>query len=301
MSQDKALSIPNSTQVLAERVVADLASPHSRRAYTRQLNNFLAQLDGPITPEGIRRYLDARKAAGMGKRETNQALYAIKKLAKKAQQAGKLDMSIWYEIDSMRGEKIASVKYGNRLSLEQVQTLLDTPDKATLMGKRDRALMGVMLGAGLRRTEASLLEFKHLTQIAGHWRIVDVPAKHGKYVNAKLASWAKQLIDSWAKSAGIRKGRIFLAMGKHGTLLKERRGIDARTIYQIVTKYAPEGIAPHDLRRSFATLARYGGAPLEGIKTDLGHEDLSTTDKYIGDMPDSAPPSGDFIMVELAH
>ena len=63
-------------------------------------------------------------------------------------------------------------------------------------------------------------------------------------------------------------------------------GLTEQAIYNIVTDYAvrleKQGIAPHDLRRTFAKLAHKGGSPIDQIQLSLGHDSIQTTEKYLG-------------------
>ena len=67
---------------------------------------------------------------------------------------------------------------GNWLSQKQAQTLLNTPDITTLKGLRDRAIIAVLLGCGLRRSEVAALTFGHIQQRDGRWVILDLVSKH---------------------------------------------------------------------------------------------------------------------------
>ena len=63
-------------------------------------------------------------------------------------------------------------------------------------------------------------------------------------------------------------------------------GITEQAIYNVVAEYAEklenDGIAPHDLRRTFAKLAHKGGSPIDQIQLSLGHDSIQTTEKYLG-------------------
>jgi site-specific recombinase XerD len=69
--------------------------------------------------------------------------------------------------------------FGNWLSLQQAQALLNTPDIRTRKGLRDRAIFAVLLGCGLRRSELASLSVKHIQMRDSRWCIVDLIGKHG--------------------------------------------------------------------------------------------------------------------------
>jgi site-specific recombinase XerD len=66
------------------------------------------------------------------------------------------------------------VRLGNWLTAEEARRFWQTTDANTLKGKRDRAILAVLLGCGLRRRELADLEFSHLQQREEHWAIVDL-------------------------------------------------------------------------------------------------------------------------------
>jgi len=117
-----------------------------------------------------------------------------------------------------------------------------------------------------------------------------------------VPGWTKALVDQWASAAGLCSGRVLRRFRKGGWLvyettadgITEPRGMSADAIADVVATYArPLGwdLAPHDLRRTFAKLARGGQAPLEQIQLALGHQSIQTTQRYLGselDLTDAA-------------
>ena len=80
-------------------------------------------------------------------------------------------------------------------------------------------------------------------------------------------------------------------------------GISAQAIWNLVEKHAGAAhlvIAPHDLRRTYAKLARKRGAAIEQIQITLGHVSLDTTRNYLGDDLDLENAPSDFIDIRLA-
>jgi site-specific recombinase XerD len=94
-------------------------------------------------------------------------------------------------ICSVRGAKVHDTRIGNWLSREQVQELLDAPDRETLKGARGGALLAVLLGAGLRRSEVVALRVEDLQEREGRWLIVDVVDKGGRVRSVPIAPWLK--------------------------------------------------------------------------------------------------------------
>jgi site-specific recombinase XerD len=97
-----------------------------------------------------------------------------------------------------QGVKTIGVRVGSWLSLRQAQDLLRAPDITTMKGLRDRAMLAVLLGCGLRRSEVAGLTFAHIQQRDGRWCIVDLVGKHGRVRTTPMPTWVKLAIDAWS-------------------------------------------------------------------------------------------------------
>ena len=106
------------------------------------------------------------------------------------------------------------------------------PDPNTLKGKRDRALLGILLGCGLRRKEAAELDVAHLQRREDHWAIVDLVGKARHIRTVPVPDWVKGAIDSWLVSAGVSEGRVFRCVCRAG---KTRgTGVTERVVWHVV-------------------------------------------------------------------
>src|SRR5439155_15033974 len=103
----------------------------------------------------------------------NGRLAAIRRLAYEAADSGLLSPDLAAGIRRVKGPKNLGVRLGNWLTAEQARALLQVPDSNTLKGKRDRALLAVLLGCGLRRREAAELDVAHIQRRENHWAIMD--------------------------------------------------------------------------------------------------------------------------------
>lgn len=102
---------------------------------------------------------------------------AVRKLAAEAADNGLLAPELAAGIARVKSAKSVGIRAGNWLSLRQAQALLSAPDLATVKGLRDRAILAVLLGCGLRRSEVAALSFSHFQQRDGRWCVVE--SKHG--------------------------------------------------------------------------------------------------------------------------
>ena len=271
-----------------QMVLDGLPSEHSRRAYERALQDFFAWHRGLGRPQlnkaVVQRYAAELRDAGMASSSINQRLSAIRKLASEAADNGALDPQIAGGIRTVKGARREGRRTGNWLTREEAQQWLNAPDVYTLKGKRDQALLAVLIGCGLRRAEVASLAFTHIQQRDGRWVLVDLIGKRDKIRSVPMPNWAKAAIDEWSMAAGVAEGLIFRAVNKGNKATGD--GVTPQAIYNVIVGYAAElkkhGVAPHDLRRTFAKLAHKGGSPVDQIQLSLGHESIQTTEEYLG-------------------
>jgi site-specific recombinase XerD len=269
-------------------VLDGLPSEHSRRAYERALMDFFrwhAKVGRPALNKAlVQRYVTELRDVGLSSSSVNQRLSAIRKLVVEAADNGALDSQIAGGIRAIKGARQEGRRTGNWLTREQAQSWLGAPDTRSLKGLRDRALLAVLIGCGLRRAEAANLTLEHIQQRDGRWVLVDLIGKRDKVRSVSMPNWTKAAIDSWSTKAGVIEGFVFRAVNKGGHVVGD--GITPQAIRNIVADYAEKlkhaGVAPHDLRRTFAKLAYKGGAALDQIQLSLGHESIQTTEDYLG-------------------
>jgi integrase len=141
----------------------------------------------------------------------------------------------------------------------------------TNKGKRDRALLALLVGCGLRRQELAGLRIEDIQQRDGRWCIVDLAGKGNRIRTVPMPSWAKAAVDEWLAAAGFSAGPVLGAVNKGDRITGQ--GMSAQSIYESVDAYGNDlgaSLAPHDVRRTFAKLAHKGRAPLEQIQIALG-------------------------------
>lgn len=268
-------------QPIVNLVTDAVTSHHTKRAYGRALKDFIAwyQIHGAgLNKATVQNHIAALRCAGIPPSSINQRLAAIRKLAREAADNGLIDHATAQSICRVEGVRVEGQRLGAWLTREQAQTLLQLPDVRTVKGLRDRAILAVLLGCGLRRDECAGLRIGHIQEREGRFVIVDLTGKRNKTRSIPMPGWAKMAVDAWLWEAGVSSGLVFRRVGGSS-------GITAATIYDVVCFYAAQlGIdaKPHDLRRTFAKLAHQGGAALEQIQLSLGHSSIQTTERYLG-------------------
>src|SRR5712692_6504451 len=233
-------------------VLDSVSSPITKRVYNMALNEFMnwyTQAPRPgfskATVSAWRASLEARK---LGSSSIIIRMSAIRKLAGEAVDNGLLAPELAAGIARVKSVKSVGIRTGNWLSLRQAQALLSTPDPTTIKGLRDRAILAVLLGCGLRRSDVASLTLRHIQQRDGRWCIVDLKGKHGRIRTAPIPTWVKVAIDAWTSASYVADGYLFRPVNRADAVAGERLG--EKIVWQMLQQHAlaigAPGIAPHD-------------------------------------------------------
>jgi integrase len=287
-------------------VLDSVSSPITKRVYNLGLDEFFSwygqEPRAGFTKATVSAWRVALEARGLGAVSINVRITAVRKLAVEAADNGLLAPELANGITRVKGVASKGVRLGNWLSLKQAQALRNAPDIATTKGLRDRAIIAVLLGCGLRRSEVAALTLKHIQQRDGRWCIVDLVGKHGRVRTVPMPVWVKVAIDAWAGPAGVVDGRVFRAVNRGGHALGA--ALSEKVVWQMLRPYAAAagvpGIAPHDCRRTAAKLCRAAGGELEQIQLLLGHASVQTTERYLGTKQDLVHAPNDGIKLRVA-
>lgn len=216
----------------------------------------------------------------------NVRLAAVRRLAYEAADAGLLSPELAAGIRRVKGAKRLGKRVGNWLTLDQARSLIhhNGDDNLDLRGKRDRAIIAVLLGCGLRRAECVGLRVEDLQLREDHWIIADLVGKAKHVRTVPVPAWVKNVIDHWTDAAEITSGYLFRKVMRTDKTGVER--LSAKAIWHIVKRSAKRAgidrLAPHDLRRSCAKFCHMAGGELEQIQFLLGHVSVQTTEQYLG-------------------
>jgi site-specific recombinase XerC len=169
------------------------------------LNEFLAlfkQAPRPgFTKATVSAWRVSLEARGLGSSSIIIRMSAIRKLAAEAADNGPLAPALAAGIEGHPRGKLAVATSGPSTAQRTGHR-----DSARL---RDRAIVAVLLGCGLRRSEGSALTFTHVQQRDGRWCIVDLSGKHGRVRTMPMPTWVKVAIDAWTSAASISDGCVF--------------------------------------------------------------------------------------------
>ena len=273
----------------AKRAVLNtLGSPESNRAYAFAIDDFVewycSEPRLAFSKPVVLRYRLELEARRLAPSTINLRLAAVRRLAYEAADTGLLSPELAAGIQRVKGAKKLGVRLGNWLNVDQCRSLLQAPDTQSPKGRRDRAILAMLLGCGLRRAELAKLEVRDLQQREEHWAVVDLMGKGRHIRTVPVPDWVKSAVDTWTASAKIVDGRLFRSVNRFGSVWGT--GITEKVVWHIVKHCAKQAgiqqLAPHDCRRTCARLCHAAGGELEQIQFLLGHVSVETTERYLG-------------------
>jgi integrase len=203
-------------------VLNSLTSLQSRRSYQHAMDVFIEwycseprlALNRAVVL-GYRLQLEAKKLAAS---TINVRLAAVRRLAYEAADTGLLSPELVAGIRRVKGVPQLGRRVGNWLSPAEGEQLLSGAKDETLRHKRDAAIVSLLLGCGLRRSEVVALAVGDIQKREDHWAIVDMVGKAGHVRTVPVPAWVKTAVDCWTESAPIANGRLFRSIRKNGTV-----------------------------------------------------------------------------------
>ena len=283
----KVLRIPDLEQS-KHAVLNSLPAKASQESYGHAIDEFISwSCSEPrlaFNRSVVLRYRFFLEQRNLAPSTINVRLAAVRRLAYEAADTGLLSPELAAGIARVKGAKRLGVRIGNWLTVEQGKALLRASCSETLRGKRDRAILAVLLGCGLRRAETVGIRMQDLQLREEHWVIADLVGKGRHIRTVPMPLWVKRAIDEWTVRAKITEGYVFRRVNRHGVVRGD--GITPKAIWHVVKAAARRAgilsLAPHDLRRTCARLCHLAGGELEQIQFLLGHVSIQTTERYLG-------------------
>ena len=156
-----------------------------------------------FTRETVQRYRAHLEARGLAPSSLNLYLTVLRKLAQEAAANRILSQDIAASIIAVKGTRQKGTRLGTWLTLEQAHALLRAPAGDGLRARRDQALLALLVGCGLRRSELASLELGRIQQREGRWVIVDLQGKRSRVRSVPMPAWAKAAVDRWTAVAAI--------------------------------------------------------------------------------------------------
>ena len=275
---------------MLERFVDFLAlekgsSPRTQEAYARDVSRFVdfslirgaaAPID--VTPKILREFVYQLKDLGLSAASIRRNVAAVRSYFRFLVGDGHVVRDPSERLDTpKRWRTLPEV-----LTVEEIRKLLAAPTMDDPLYFRDRAMLEIAYGAGLRVSEWTGISVKDVMLDEGLVRVFGKGSKErlvpiGRNAIAALAIYTRELRPNLARSGSAARSMLFL--NARGAPLS-RMGA-----WKILRKYVKRAgltktVSPHTLRHSFATHLLEGGADLRAVQEMLGHADISTTQIY---------------------
>ena len=254
-------------------------SPNTVASYVRDVEGLLKAYEGwlpaDIGTAEVERHLSDRIQKGLSKRSQARLLSSLRSFFNWCIEEGDLKDNPCDRIDAPKlGKYLPAV-----LSVEEVDAIMESVDLKASSGLRDRAILEVLYGCGLRVSECTGLLLSHVHLDEGY---VDVVGKGNKQRIIPLGEMAAEAIRNYLPARPEPSARAcedILFLNRSG------RPLSRVSVFNLVKERAMAAgihkeISPHTFRHSFATHLIEGGADLRIVQEMLGHESILTTEIY---------------------
>lgn len=295
-------ALPPAYQAMLSIVEKSEQGPATRKAYISSLQSFFAWLvshNKQITRESVQEYREVLKDQGYSPNSINLKLAAIRRLAREMYLAGKIDIQMRDGLEAVQQTKLVKRKGQSTslkarwLTLEELQKLLNFEfSKKLSVQKRYEALIAVLSLTGLRMAEVASLKRHNIGERDGRPVLKDVMVKGGELDIKALPQLAYERLKALEEIADPNsrphkyvqepKGSEEPKEEPLGSLFKWSEAT-IRWCLEETARRSQIKFTPHDLRRSFAALAKDAGATIDEISAALGHASIRTTMIYMGD------------------
>ena len=260
-------------------------SANTLAAYRRDLRRYVEHLECEVeaaAPDDVRSYLDFLAAAGLSRSSRNRALASIRGLHRFLFSEGMATADPTADIDA------AKLPRGlpRALTESEVERLLDAIEGSDASARRDRAIVELLYGTGMRVSELVALSLDDVDRDAA---LIRVTGKGDRQRVVPIGRLAADALEAWLAPTG----RSLLAPttwasrdDQMAVFLNARGGrLSRQGAWGVVRKYATRAglakrLSPHVLRHSCATHMLDHGADLRTVQELLGHASLTTTQLY---------------------
>jgi integrase/recombinase XerC len=282
MSKANATVVSKAVEGFLRHLRERNASPHTRRAYSRDLNNFAVYAGSRKWKEidhiTIRGFLSQLYENGLSKTSVARSLAAVRSLYRWLAQEGVVEQN--------PAKLVSTPKLPKKLprvpTIEEMNSVLDGQmPEAAAFPERDRLMLELLYGCGIRNAELTGIDLEHIHASAEAILI------RGKGKKERQVPFGEAVKSALAEYLPVRQAMLAETRKKTPALLINRRGgrLTTRSVGRIVKRIAvakglsPE-VHPHTLRHAFGTHMLEEGADLRAIQELLGHERLATTQRY---------------------
>lgn len=229
-----------------------------------------------ITKQDVMDFLTSELDSGAATSTLARNLSTIKTFMKFLLMEGQISLNPVSDLETPRVKR----SLPRVLTVDEVDRLMEQPDVLNHLGLRDRAMLELMYGTGIRVSELLSLQKEDINMSAGFLRCT------GKGMKERIVPVNQTSID-WVRRYLVRSRNYLVKNHLERTLFVNARGnkLTRQGYFKILRGYADKAgikkeVTPHTLRHSFATHMLENGADLRAVQEMLGHSDISTTQIY---------------------
>jgi len=271
---------------LAAAAVERGLAPRTLEAYARDLGRFVSHLErrgvaslADVRREHVTGFVASLERQGLSARSRARALVAVRRWLRHAGAAGAAGEDPCGGVVLPRFDR----RLPRVLRPDESAALIDAADPRTPLGLRDRAMLEVLYGSGLRVSELVGLPLSAVDARAG---LLRVRGKGGRERLVPLGAPGLAALLAWLSDGrpqlvrpGSRAGEAVFLSTRGAPMTRQNFFVRLRELARRA-EIDPARVSPHVLRHAFATDLLEGGADLRAVQAMLGHADLSTTQIY---------------------
>ena len=227
----------------------------------------------------------------------NHLLSAVRGVVKEAFNLALIDADTMMRIIAVKSVSQNKIPAGRHVDAGDIRRLFDTCSRNdTVVGARDAAMLGLLYGCGLRRSEVVALDLTDYDAGSGAVTVRSGKGRKDRIVYAPTGGRAA--IDAWLARRGFWPGALLAPVAKGGKI--QHRTMSAQAVLlrlcYLADQAAIKQFSPHDLRRSFVGELLDAGADISAVQQLAGHSNVSTTQRY-----DRRPEEAKRRAAELLH
>lgn len=205
-------------------------------------------------------------------------LAALRGVLREAWQLGQLSTDDYTRAAAVQAPRGSRLLRGRALTAREVAALFSACDDTRPAGARDRALLALLYGGGLRRAEVASLE---LADLEGEAVAVRVRGKGDRERRVPLPGGARRAVLAWLTLRGSAAGPLLRAVRGRAVL---DGGMGAQSVFEALVRLAKRAgvkpLSPHDLRRTYVSDLLDAGADIATVQRLAGHSLVTTTARY---------------------
>lgn len=212
----------------------------------------------------------------------NVTLAAVRKVIEHAFRLGLVPNETLARIKQVNDVENHTLPSGRHIEFTEIQAMFYEASQSENKTRRHRdlAILTLLYGTGMRRSEVAKLQIADYTPRMGQFHLK--ATKRGKERKVYITGAAKRYVDQWLEIRGLEDGAFFWRCHKSGKLITE--GITSQSVYNMVKHWAKKAeltnIEPHSFRRTYIGELLDAGVDIATIAQNVGHANINTTSRY---------------------